>query len=82
MARAASFGAENCSERDAACERLGQRGHVRLDSIMLVGAPFAGAAHAGLNFIDNEQCTSGTREGAGFSEELHRKWANAAFTLN
>ena len=49
---------------------------------MLVGAPFAGAAHACLNLVDNEQCAGGTREGARFGEELLRQRTNAALALN
>src|SRR5208282_3969992 len=48
------FGTQDRTERDAASEGLGEGGHIRLDTVVLVGAPFASAAHARLDFVDNE----------------------------
>ena len=76
------FSAEHGTEGKAAGEGLGQGSDVGLDSVMLIGAPLAGAAHAGLNFIDDEQRAGGTGEGAGFSEEFLREGTDAAFTLD
>ncbi len=49
------FCAEHRSQRNAACERLRQRGDVRLNAVVLIRAPLAGATHARLNLIHNEQ---------------------------
>ena len=76
------FGAEHCAQRNAAGKRLGQRDDVGSDAVVLKGAPLAGAAHAGLNLIDDEQCTGGAGECACLGEELLRERANAAFALN
>ena len=35
--------------------RLGERHHVRTDAFVLAGEPFAGAAHAGLDFVQHQQ---------------------------
>ena len=76
------FGAQHRSERKAAGEWLGERGHVGLDAVVLIGAPLAGAAHAGLNLIDDQQRAGGTGQRAGFGEELLRQRTNAAFALD
>ena len=76
------FGAEDCAEGNAAGEGLGEGGDVGLNAVVLIGAPLAGAAHAGLNFIDDEQRAGGAGEGAGFGEELLREGTNAAFALD
>ena len=76
------FSAEDCAQRNAAGDGLGQRGDVRLNAVVLIGAPLAGAAHAGLNLIDDEQCAGGASQCAGLSEELLRERTNAAFALN
>ena len=49
---------------------------------MLIGAPLAGAAHAGLDLIDDEQRAGGVGESAGFCEELLGEGTNAALALN
>ena len=76
------FGAEHCAERDAAGERLGQRGDVGQNAVVLIGAPLAGAAHAGLNLIHDEQRAGGVCQRACFGEELLRERADAAFALD
>ena len=43
-----------------------------LNAVVLIGAPLAGAAHAGLNLIDDEQRAGGVGQRARFSEELLR----------
>ncbi len=59
------FSAERCAERKAAGEGLGQSGDVGLNAVVLIGAPLAGAAHAGLNFIDDEQRAGGSWRARG-----------------
>ena len=49
---------------------------------MLIRAPLAGAAHAGLNLIDNQQRAGGVGQRARLGEELLRERANAAFALD
>src|ERR1017187_142084 len=46
--------AEQRADGNAARKRLGQRGYIGLDAVVLVGAPLTGAAHAGLNLIDDK----------------------------
>ena len=46
---------EQAAHGDAAGQRLGQRHHVGLDAPVLVGEPLAGAAHAGLHFVEDQQ---------------------------
>ena len=43
------------AQRDAAGQRLRQRDDVRLDVPVLVGVPLAGAAHAGLHLVEDQQ---------------------------
>ncbi len=76
------FGAENRTEGKAAGERLGQGGDVGLNAVVLIRAPLAGAAHAGLNLIDDEQSAGGTGQRAGLGKELLRQRTNAAFALD
>jgi hypothetical protein len=80
--RARFFRAEDRAQRNAAGERLGERGDVGLNAVVLIGAPLAGAAHAGLNLIDDEQRAGGVAQSAGFGKELLRERANAAFALD
>ena len=77
------FGAKHCAQRNAAGKRLGKRGHSPgLDAVMLIGAPLAGAAHAGLNLVDDQQRAGRGGERARFGEELLRQRPNAAFALD
>ena len=76
------FGAQHCAQRNAARKRLGQRGHVGLNAVVLIRAPLAGAAHAGLNLIDNQQRAGGTRQRARLGKELLRQRTNAALALD
>ena len=75
-------GAECRAHRDAAGKRLGQRGDVRHNAKVLIGAPLSGAAEAGLNLIDDQQSAGGVGQLARLGEELLRERADAAFALN
>ena len=48
-------GGEHRADRKAAAERFCKRHHVGNDPSALVGEQFAGAAHAALHFVENEQ---------------------------
>ncbi len=76
------FGAEHGAKRNAAGKGLGQRGDVGLNAVVLIGAPLAGAAHAGLNFIDDQQRAGGAGQRARLGKELLRQRANAALALD
>ena len=82
MARAASSVQRIAPSGNAAGKRLGQRGDIGLNAVVLIGAPFAGAAHAGLNLIDNQQRSRGAGQRARLGEEFLRERAHAAFALN
>ncbi len=43
------------ADREAAAERLGQRHHIRRHADALIGEQLAGAAHAGLHFVEDQQ---------------------------
>lgn len=43
------------ANRKAAAKPLGHRNNIRLNIIMLVGEPFAGASYTGLHLVDNQQ---------------------------
>ncbi len=53
------FCAEQGAEGNAPGQWLGQRHDVRQDAVVLVGAPFARSAHAGLDFVGDEQRAGG-----------------------
>ena len=48
-------GGEHRTDRVAVAQRLGRRQHVRLDVHLLVGEQRAGAAHARLDFVEDQQ---------------------------
>ena len=76
------FGAEHGSNGNAAGERFGESGDVGLDAEVLIGAPGAGAAHAGLNFVAEEERAGGVAEFASGVEEGLRAKVDAAFALD
>jgi len=80
--RARLFRADDCAQGDAASQWLGQRGYVGQNAVVLVGAPLAGAAHAGLNLIGDQQSSRRTGQGARLGEELLRNRAHAALALD
>ena len=49
--------AKECAQRQTSRERFRKSRYVRLNAVMLIGEPFAGATKSGLNFIDHQQCT-------------------------
>jgi len=64
------FSAENCAKGQAAGYGLGDGNYVGLDAVVLVCEPLAGAAEAGLNFVDDEQRAGGSGESTRLGEEL------------
>ena len=54
-ALAGILGGEERADRKAAAKRLGERHHVGLDAGALVGEQLAGAAHAGLHLVEDQQ---------------------------
>src|SRR6266702_4527794 len=63
-------------------DRLCQRGDIRKNAVMLIGEPLAGAAHAGLDFISNQQRAGRIGQLTRCREEFLAHWTNAALTLN
>ena len=55
MPAAASAVARQAPDRKAAAERFRQRHHVRRHAGALIGKQLAGAAHAGLHFVENQK---------------------------
>jgi hypothetical protein len=53
-----------------------------LNVVVLIGTPLAGAAHATLNLIGDQQSPGRLSECARLGEELLRKRAYAAFALD
>ena len=49
------FSRQHCAERQAAAQGLGQRQDIRLDAEVFIAEKFAGATHAGLHFVENQQ---------------------------
>src|SRR5271157_945491 len=76
------FCADDRSQGDAAGKRLGQRSDVRQNAVVLISAPLACAAHAGLNLIGNKKGSSRAGQRTRLGEELLRERAYAAFALD
>ncbi|MNV70416.1 hypothetical protein D3C71_1633820 [compost metagenome] len=51
----AFVGGQHCADREAAAQRFRRRQHVRRDAVVHVGIQLAGATHAGLDFIKDQQ---------------------------
>ena len=51
------FFGQHSADRDAAAQSLGQSHNIRLNAEMLISKKPAGAAHSGLNFIEDKQET-------------------------
>ena len=79
---AASRGREAGAERKAAAEPLGQRHDVGRDAGPLVGEQLAGAAHAGLHLVEDQQQAVLVAELAQRAEERRRDDAHAALALD
>ena len=80
------FGAEHGTHGDAAGERFGEGGDVGEDGFssvleVLIGTPFAGAAHAGLDLVEEQKGAGGVAEFAGGAEEVFGDEVDAAFAL-
>ncbi|MEN3366277.1 MAG: voltage-gated potassium channel [Burkholderiales bacterium] len=76
------FACEQCRERYTAADAFAKRHDVRDDIGQLIGKQFAGAAHAGLDFIDDQQYALLLREGTQGLHEFARCRNNAAFALH
>src|SRR6185312_14036398 len=76
------FGAEHRAHGDAAGEWLCQRSDVGLDVEVLVSRPLAGAAHAGLDFVEEQQRAGGVAQFASGGEKLLRAEVDAALALD
>ncbi len=74
--------AQHGAQRQAARQRLGQRGDIRLNAKVLVGTPFAGTPQAGLNFIRDEQRAGRLRKLARGSKKFLRHRPDAALALD
>lgn len=75
-------GTEHGAHGDAVGDGLGEGGDVGEDVVVLVGKPFAGAAHAGLDLVGDKECAGGVAEGSGFAEKFFRDRVDAAFALD
>ena len=75
------FSAEHDAHGDAVGDGLGEGGDVGQDAEVLVRTPFAGAAHAGLDFVADEERAGGVAEVASGLQELGGDEVNAAFAL-
>ena len=69
-------------QRDAAGQRLGQRHDVRLHVPVLVGVPLAGAAHAGLHLVEDQQQLVLVGQLAQPFEVASRRQVDAALALD
>jgi hypothetical protein len=69
------------ADRKAAAERLRQRHHVGRDAEAPVGKQLAGAAHAGLHLVENQQQALVVAELTQRLEEGMRRCTHAAFAL-
>ncbi|MNI48567.1 hypothetical protein D3C73_1031350 [compost metagenome] len=73
---------QQCGQRHAAADALGQRHDVGRDVGMLVGEHLAGAAHAGLDFVHDQQQLVLVGQLAQALHELLGSGEDAAFTLH
>jgi len=68
-ARSNALRGENCAERKASGERLGDQNNVRLRGKFLIGEEAAGAAESALNFIgDQESAALGGKRASAIPE--------------
>ena len=82
MPLAASLGGETGADRKAAAERLGDRHDVGRHAGMLIGEQLAGAAHAALHFVEDQQQAVLVAELAQARAGSVRHDAHAAFALH
>ena len=77
------FGGDRCANRhDAAAQRFGKAQNVRLDVFMLAGEHLAGAPHAGLHFIEDQQRAKLVAQLAHRGQIARRRQNHPAFALN
>ena len=77
-----SLAGDDRAERHAAGDALGQADDVRLDAPVLDGEHLAGAAHAGLHFVGDQQDAVLVAQLAQLAMELRRRHEVAAFALD
>ena len=70
------------AHRKSAGNRLGEREHIRLDTIMLIGEQRPGPTETTLDLVENESDVSFGGQRADFANETSIENANAAFTLD
>ena len=70
------------ARRDAAGEGLGAGQDVGLDAVVLVGEPLAGAAHAGLDLVEDQQHAALVAQLAQPGEVIRRRDVDAALALD
>jgi hypothetical protein len=76
------FGGEAGAHRKAAADRLGDRHDVRLDTGPFMGEQLAGAAHAGLDLVEDQQEALVVAERAQSRRKLRWDRADAALALD
>ena len=69
-------------QRIARGDALGDGHDVRLDAVVLVAEPLAGAAHAGLDLVDDEAGADLVGDGAQVAHELGGRHDEAALALD
>ncbi|HET6838656.1 MAG TPA: aspartate aminotransferase family protein, partial [Bradyrhizobium sp.] len=75
-------GGQTRADRKSAAQCLGERHHVRRHAEALVGEEIAGAAHAGLHFVERQQQAVLVAQLAQRLEECVRRRAHAALALH
>src|SRR2546423_9243781 len=76
------FGSQDCAQRQARGERLGDQNDVRLRRKLLVAKIAAGASEAALNFVGDEQTALLHSQGARAVPESSRYGVNSALALD
>src|SRR4029077_20539417 len=70
------------AKRQTARDRLGDGDYVRLDAVVLIGEPFAGAAEPTLNLVDQEQRPASGGQCACSFQELAGDDLDSTLTLH
>ena len=70
------------ADRETTAERLGERHDVRLDAGTLIGEQLAGAAHAALHLVEDQQHAVLVAQRAQAFQKLVRRHAHAALALD
>ena len=74
-------GGQTGAYRKAAAKRFCQRHHIRRDAEALVGKQLAGAAHASLHLVENQEQAVGVTQLAQRPKERMRRGAHPTFAL-